>query len=109
RNQISLLVVGEYLLNVTPFFLYNTTHLCILLAVLITFGLMQRANEITAIKATGLSIYRVIVPVLVAATLMAAGLFFFDQLYLPHANKRQDALRNKIKGKPAQTYLNPER
>jgi lipopolysaccharide export system permease protein len=109
RNQISLLVVGEYLLNVTPFFLYNTTHLCILLAVLITFGLMQRANEITAIKATGLSIYRVIVPVLVASTLLAAGLFFFDQFYLPHANKRQDALRNKIKGKPAQTYLNPDR
>jgi lipopolysaccharide export LptBFGC system permease protein LptF len=28
---------------------------------------------------------------------------------LPHANKRQDALRNMIKGKPAQTYLNPDR
>jgi LPS export ABC transporter permease LptF/LPS export ABC transporter permease LptG len=109
RNQISLLVVGEYLLNVVPFFLYNSTHLCILLAVLITFGLMQRSNEITAIKASGLSIYRVVVPVLVATTLLATGLFFFDQLYLPRANKRQDALRNQIKGKPAQTYLNPDR
>src|ERR1700736_4647008 len=27
RNQISLVVVGEYLLNVVPFFLYNSTHL----------------------------------------------------------------------------------
>src|SRR5262249_41544943 len=27
---------------------------------------------------------------------------------LPHANKRQDALRNRIKGKPAQTYLRPD-
>jgi lipopolysaccharide export LptBFGC system permease protein LptF len=36
-------------------------------------------------------------------------LFFFDQLYLPHSNKRQDALRNQIKGKPPQTYLNPDR
>ena len=76
---------------------------------LITLGLMQRANEITAIKATGISIYRVIVPILVVSTLLAAGLFFFDQFYLPHANKRQDALRNLIKGKPAQTYLNPDR
>jgi len=109
RNQTSLLVVGEYLLNVTPYFLYNITHLSILLAVLITFGLMQRANEITAIKATGVSIYRIIVPVLVAAILLATGLFFFDQLYLPRANKRQDALRNLIKGKPPQTYLNPDR
>ena len=109
RNHISPLTVGEYLLNVTPFFLYNITHLSILLAVLVTFGLMQRSNEITAIKATGVSIYRVIVPVLVAAVLLACGLFFFDQFYLPRANRRQDALRNLIKGKPPQTYLNPDR
>ena len=109
RNQVSPLVVGEYLLSVSPYFVYNITPLCVLLAVLITFGLMQRSNEITAIKATGISIYRIVVPVLIAASLLTAGLFFFDQFYLPHANKRQDALRNLIKGKPAQTYLNPER
>src|SRR5207247_1686565 len=63
----------------------------------------------TAIKATGISIYRVIVPVLLAACIFAVGLFFFDQFYLPRANKRQDALRNQIKGKPPQTYLNPDR
>jgi len=80
-----------------------------LLAVLVTFGVMMRSNEITAIKATGISIYRVIVPVMVTAAMIAAGLFFFDQFYLPHANKRQDALRNLIKGKPAQTYLLPDR
>ena len=109
RNHISPLVVGDYLLNVTPFFLYNITHLSVLLAVLVTFGLMQRSNEITAIKATGVSIYRVTVPVLVASVLLAGGLFFFDQVYLPRANRRQDALRNLIKGKPPQTYLNPYR
>jgi LPS export ABC transporter permease LptF/LPS export ABC transporter permease LptG len=109
RNGISPLVVGEYLLNVTPYFVYNVTPLSMLLAVLITFGLMSRTNEITAIKATGISIYRIIVPVLLAAAMVAAGLFFFDQFYLPKANKRQDALRNLIKGKPAQTYLLPDR
>ncbi len=109
RNGVSLWVVGEYLLNVSPYFLYNTTQYGVLLAVLITFGLMERSNEVTAIKATGISIYRVIVPVLVIATVVAAGLFFVDQVYLPHANKRQDALRNQIKGKPAQTYLRPDR
>ena len=109
RNHVPPWTVGEYLLNVTPFFLYNITHLSILLAVLITFGLMQRSNEMTAIKATGISIYRVIVPVLLASCVFAMGLFFFDQFYLPRANKRQDALRNQIKGKPPQTYLNPDR
>jgi len=109
RNQISPLVVGAYLLNVSPYFLYNIAPLSILLAVLITLGVMQRSNEITAIKATGISIYRIVVPVLVASALLAAGLFFFDQFYLPYANKRQDALRNQIKGKPPQTYLSPDR
>jgi len=109
RNQISPVVVGEYLFNVTPYFLYTTSHYGILLAILITLGWMQRSNEITAMKATGISIYRIIVPLLIASTLLAAGLFFFDQFYLPHANKRQDALRNRIKGKPPQTYLNPDR
>jgi LPS export ABC transporter permease LptF/LPS export ABC transporter permease LptG len=109
RNQASLFVVAEYLLNVSPYFLYNITPLSILLAVLITLGLMQRSNEVTAIKATGISIYRIVTPLLVASALLACGLFFFDQFYLPHANKRQDALRNLIKGKPTQTYLNPDR
>jgi LPS export ABC transporter permease LptG len=83
--------------------------LVMLLAVLVTFGMMQRSNEITAIKATGTSIYRIVTPVIVAAGMMAAGLFFADQFYLPHTNKRQEALHNQIKGKPPQTYLRPDR
>jgi LPS export ABC transporter permease LptG len=110
RNRISPLVVGEYLLNVLPYFLdFPALPFGILLAVLITFGIMQRQNEVTAVKATGISIYRIVVPVLATAALLAVGLFFFEQFYLPHANKRQDALRNQIKGKPAQTYLRPDR
>ncbi len=109
RNQVSPFIVSEYLLNVTPYFLYNVAQYGVLLAVLITLGLMQRSNEVTALKATGISIYRIIVPVLVAAVLVATALFLSDQFYLPHANKRQDALLNTIKGKPSQTYLNPYR
>ena len=109
RNQVSPYVVGEYLLNVTPYFFYNTAQYGVLLSVLITLGLMERSSEVTALKATGISIYRVIVPVLLAGALVAVGLFLSDQLYLPHANKRQDALLNKIKDRPAQTYLNPYR
>ena len=110
RNGVSTITVVEYLLNVTPYFLYfPIAPLSMLLATLITFGLLQRSNEITAIKATGISLYRIIVPVLVAAAVVAVALFLSDQLYLPYTNKRQDALRNLIKGKPAQTYLRPDR
>jgi len=109
RNQVSPLTVGAYLLNVAPFFLYTTTPLSMLLAVLVTFGLLQRSNEITAIKATGISVYRIVIPVLISSMLVAGVLFLSDQFYLPYTNKRQDALRNQIKGKPAQTYLRPDR
>ena len=109
RNQVPAWVVAEYLLNVTPYLLYNVAPLVMLLAVLVTFGLMQRSNELTAIKATGVSIYRVVTPVIAAAAVLAVGLFFADQFYLPHTNKRQEALHNQIKGKPAQTYLRPDR
>ena len=110
HNQVSPLTVGEYLLNVTPYFLYYPiAPLSMLLAVLVTFGLLQRSNEITAIKATGISLYRIVIPVLVAAAVVAGALFLSDQLYLPYTNKRQDALRNRIKGKPPQTYLRPDR
>ena len=109
RNQVPPAVVAEYVLNVTPYLLYNVAPLVMLLAVLVTFGLMQRSNEITAIKATGISIYRIVTPVIVAAAVMAIGLFLADQFYLPHTNTRQEALHNQIKGKPAQTYLRPDR
>jgi LPS export ABC transporter permease LptF/LPS export ABC transporter permease LptG len=109
RNQVPATVVAEYLLNVAPYLLYNVAPLVMLLAVLVTFGMMQRSNEITAIKATGTSIYRIVTPVIVAAGVLAVGLFFADQFYLPHTNKRQEALHNQIKGKPPQTYLRPDR
>jgi LPS export ABC transporter permease LptF/LPS export ABC transporter permease LptG len=109
RNRVPALKVAAYLLSVAPFYLYTIVPLGVLMAVLITIGIMQRANEITAIKATGISIYRLIVPLLLASVILAVGLFFSDQFYLPYTNKRQDALRSEIKGKPPQTYLNPDR
>ena len=68
---------------------------------------LTKTNELTAMKATGISLYRVIVPVLVIAGVLAVALFLFDQSYLPSANRRQEALRSIIKGKPAQTFLRP--
>ena len=36
-------------------------------------------------------------------------MFIFDQLYIPHTNREQEILRNQIKGKPPQTYLQADR
>ncbi len=109
RNRTPLVTVGDYLLNLIPFILYNVTPLCVLVAVLVTFGALARSSELTAMKAAGVSLYRIVVPVLVLTAVIAAALFAFDEFYLPAANRRQEALRSVIKGKPAQTFLRPDR
>jgi LPS export ABC transporter permease LptG/LPS export ABC transporter permease LptF len=109
RNRVPLVTVGEYMLHVIPSYVYILTPLAVLIAVLVTFGLLEKANEVTAMKATGISIYRVVMPVLILSAVIAGGLFVVDQLYLPGNNREEEALRNEIKGKPAQTYFRPDR
>ncbi|HVZ83365.1 MAG TPA: LPS export ABC transporter permease LptG [Terracidiphilus sp.] len=108
RNHIALVTVGEYLLNLTPSMLYQIAPLAVLIGVLVTFGVLNRNSEIVAMKATGISLYRLVVPVVSISAVLAVSLFLFDQYYLPQANRRQEALRATIKGRPPQTFLHPE-
>jgi LPS export ABC transporter permease LptG/LPS export ABC transporter permease LptF len=108
RNRTPFIIVGEYLVNLTPSMIYTITPLSVLLAVLVTFGAMQRTNELTAMKATGVSLYRVTLPVLVIAFVVASALYAFNETYVPDANRRQEALRSIIKGRPAQTFYRPD-
>jgi LPS export ABC transporter permease LptG len=105
RNQTPFVVVGEYLFNLVPNIVSTVTPLCSLLAVLITFGALNRSSELTAMKATGISLYRVVAPILFFAAILASALFTFDEYYLPAANRRMEQYRAEIKGKPAQTFI----
>jgi LPS export ABC transporter permease LptG/LPS export ABC transporter permease LptF len=109
RNKTPLVTVGEYLINLTPSMIYLITPLSVLIGVLVVFGIMNRNSELTAMKATGISLYRITVPVLAIAAVLSVSLFMFDELYLPQANRKQEALRNVIKGKPAETFEHPGR
>src|SRR5262249_54694704 len=78
-------------------------------AVLVAVGVMSKNNEVVACKASGISLYRLAVPLLIAGATLATAMVILDDTYLPYANQRQDALRNQIKGRPAQTYTRPQR
>ena len=108
RNRIGWSTVGEYLINLTPSMLYQIAPLAVLIAVLVTFGVLNRNSETVAMKATGISLYRLVVPIVAISAVLAVSLFLFDEFYLPQANQRQEALRSIIKGRPPQTFLNPE-
>ena len=98
-----------YLYYLTPFLVYNTTPLAVLIATLVCFGLLARQHELTAFRACGVSLYRLALPVLVVSAGLSGGLLALEETYLPEANRRQDALRDEIKGRPPRTYLRPDR
>ena len=59
-------------------------------------------------KATGVSLYRIVTPVLCCRAVLAVALFAFDESYLPApTGGRRRCVRDK--GKPAQTFLRPDR
>jgi LPS export ABC transporter permease LptG/LPS export ABC transporter permease LptF len=109
KNHISMMRVLTYLFFLTPKLIYDSAPISVLVAVLITFGIMTKNNEVTAFKASGISLYRLAIPVLLTAFLLSGGLFAFDHYVVPRANRIQDAIRNEIKGRPVQTYLHPEK
>src|ERR1700733_6477368 len=109
KNQIAMTRVFTYLFFLTPQLIFDSAPMSVLVAVLITFGILTKHNEITAMKASGVSLYRLAVPVLAAALLMSGGLFGFAHYCVADANRRQDAIRKEIKGKAVQTYLHPDR
>ena len=108
RNRSAFIVVGEYLLNLTPSMVYLIAPLSVLISVLVVFGTLNRTSELTAMKATGISLYRLVLPILAIASLIAVSLFIFDETYVPGANRRQEALRSEIKGHPPQTFQRPD-
>ncbi|HUI52806.1 MAG TPA: LptF/LptG family permease, partial [Terriglobales bacterium] len=109
RHRIPFLVVVNYFRYLIPYLVYQLAPLTALVATLVTLGVLSKNNEITAFKASGISLYRLALPLLVCGLVLAAALLVLDDTYLPYANQRQDALRNQIKGKPAQTYTRPQR
>ena len=109
KNKIPMTKVLTYLFFLTPKLIYDSTPISVLVAVLVTFGVLTKNNEVTAFKASGVSLHRLAIPVLLLGSLLSLGLFAFDHYYVPEANRRQDALRNEIKGRPVQTYLRPDR
>ena len=109
RNHVSTLTVLSYFRYLIPLMVYQLAPLATLVATLVTLAVLAKNNEVTALKASGISLYRLVLPLLIAGVLVSGGLFLLDDTYLPYANQRQDALRNVIKGRPAQTYFEPAR
>jgi lipopolysaccharide export system permease protein len=63
-----------------------------MVAVLTAFGRLAGDNEITALRATGTSVFRLILPVLIVSVVIAGAVFAFGNAFLPTANHRLKTL-----------------
>jgi LPS export ABC transporter permease LptG/LPS export ABC transporter permease LptF len=109
RNRIKGIVVIHYYAFSSPNIVHLMSPVAVLVAVLVTFGVMSRRNEITAMKAAGISVYRASAPMLGLAALVCGFLFGMSELVLPSMNKVANQDRNVIRGRPPQTSSSMER
>ncbi|KPK55375.1 MAG: hypothetical protein AMS21_13690 [Gemmatimonas sp. SG8_38_2] len=79
-------VIAEVFALSMPFIIAMTMPMAVLVAVLYSFSRLTGDNEITAFKAGGVSLLRLLTPVLVAATLLAGVMVFFNDRILPESN-----------------------
>jgi lipopolysaccharide export system permease protein len=86
---------GVSFFTVLEFFTLSLGHMFALIipmavmpATLMAFGQLASDNEITAMKSSGVSLYRMILPVLVATAFLGVALVFYNNMLLPESNHR---------------------
>jgi len=87
QNKVKGVVMLHYYAFESPFIVHLIMPVAVLVAVLITFGILGRHNEITAMKAGGVSVYRAALPALALGLLAAVFMFAVAEFVLPPMNR----------------------
>ena len=81
----------RYYYHTVPWYFSLGLPMSLLLATVFTFGILQKNNELSALKASGVSIRRLSVPLLILGLLFSVFSFYFDNLYVTeHLQKRNN-------------------
>ncbi len=72
-----------YVLLKTPFMFMQLTPASLLLAVIVSFGIMNRHMELTALKSSGISVYFLVKPALAVGGILAALMFLLGETLIP--------------------------
>ncbi len=109
---LSMSIILEFLAWGSVLTLPNALPLSTLLAAMMTLGTMGENNELLAIKAAGISLQRLLVPLVIVCGLVSVGAFFVSNDLLPVAYNKIYTLRDdigKTKGEikiPTGTFYN---
>jgi lipopolysaccharide export system permease protein len=89
KNRAPLYLIFEYFLYRVPEVTFQwTLPYAVLLATLLTLGMLSRHSEITAMKAGGVSLYRITLPLLFIALIISFFSFLGNEYIVPLTNQR---------------------
>ncbi len=88
ENKVPFHYVLEFDLYSTPEIATFILPIAILTAVLLTFSLMSKNNEVTAVQVSGISLLRLALPAFFLGLLLSLAVFFIQENVLPEANRR---------------------
>lgn len=89
---LALTVLAEFFIYAVATVVPLALPLAILLSSLISFGNLGEKFELTAMKAAGISLFRIMRPLTISIALIAVGAFFFSNNVLPKAQVKLWAL-----------------
>jgi lipopolysaccharide export system permease protein len=80
--------VAKYFAYKLPFIVFQVVPFAVLLATIITFSILSKNNEITAMKANGVPLIYIAGPVLSLALLISGGVFVANEYIIPYTNRK---------------------
>jgi lipopolysaccharide export system permease protein len=104
---LSVWVILELLMYVSAGIIPMALPLAILLSSLMTFGNLAEHNELTALKASGFSLLRIMRPLIIIVLLISTATFFFANYVIPASNLKWHTLIYDIQNKKISTMLTP--
>jgi len=89
-NSASIIQIASYFFFSIPLIISLILPAAVLLATLMTYSSLSKFSEIIAMKANGISLYRISLPVLIFAATVAVSLFYFSELITPAAVQKAE-------------------
>lgn len=89
------LIIASYYFYFTPYIIVLMFPIAMLLAALFSLGQLSKYNELTAMKASGVALYRILAPVYIIAFLLSLGLMLFAERVVPVANQRKAEIKDR--------------
>ncbi|HER08370.1 MAG TPA: YjgP/YjgQ family permease [Bacteroides sp.] len=100
-------IISEFLLYTSASLVPMALPLAVLLASLMTFGNLAENLELLAFKSSGISLVRIMAPLMVISFIVSVGAFFFANDVMPVANLKMRSLLYDIQQQRPELTIRP--